>query len=396
MKPINLSKLSLIFTLLISIVPTSHAGNDSGNGGGGIVCLNANGKSSVELLDLVEAAKNPRLTIQRSSTPWPQQLENALQKYAAVHQDYVTLMREELASMDKNTVKLAADKRLPPPSDTQITELNEPRNCFIEGVANYNDLQGKLYLDTKLENLMSETDRAALRFHEAWYRVQRTKMTPTNNSKIAREVTGHVFASEPLVFTPAHIGIKNAISECISEDQNYIFYVIPQNNFTSSELLFTRIKGLDIGERTSILVSSNKKVPGQIKVNGDIMDSLTEGFIETSRDALKAERADGTAGTVHLQAKSIAVTVKTKYGASLNILLTTSDWASNRSKEHLDNILRYGYQQTDWAIGWALKNATVYENVSNYIALQVAGANLSRYSKGKNEYNSRFVCRALL
>jgi hypothetical protein len=389
MKAFNLSKI-VATVCLLSTSAFAAVGNDSGNGGGGIVCLQPNGTKTVTLLDLTEASSNPQLTLKRSNTPWEQQLENALQKYAAVHSDYVELMRNELSYIENNTIKVKGAQRLPPPADTQISNLDQPRNCFLEGVANYDDVKGKLYIDEELEQLLPETDKAALRFHEAWYKVQRSKMSATGNSKGAREATGYVFAQQPLDSIPANLGVENAISQCVSEDSRYQFFVIPQSQ--GYELLFARISGIVMGERTSMIVPSNENVAGRLAVEGDVQGALAEGFSMIKRSITKAEKASGSSGTSVLSQKHIFGVVKSKYGPSLKILVTSSDWASNEGDTKVSEISANGFSGSGYETSWNFKKASTYENLSNYISVQTAGTNIFQSKHYSNGVNSRFNC----
>jgi len=372
--------------LVLSFSNVYAAGGDSGNGGGGIVCLNANGERTVKLLDLREAEKNPALTITRSNKPWAAQLEAALQKYSAVNADYVKLMRAELKYMASNTI-LEDSLRLPPPNDTRITDLNEPRNCFLEGVENYDDVTGKLSIDAELEALMSETDRAALRFHEAWYRVQRVKMSPTDNSLVARKVTGAVFAQEELKVIPVNQGAEKAISTCTSEDAKFSFHIVPLND-EKIELMFTRVNGINLGERTAVVISPTSK-----NMDGDMLDSLSEGLITKTRASTKVDRKNGAGSGLDILAqRSVYTTATSSLSAPLKMLISTSDLISNKGAEHMEQFTRIGHTDGRSLI-WSLKAPTTYENVGNYIALKVGANNIGLDSHYSNEFNSRFTCK---
>jgi|GEM_PF-3551199 len=372
--------------LVLSFSNVYARGGDSGNGGGGIVCLNANGERTVKLLDLREAEKNPALTITRSNKPWGVQLEAALQKYSAVNADYVKLMRAELKYMAANTIMEDA-LRLPPPNDTRITDLNEPRNCFLEGVANYDDVTGKLSIDAELEALMSETDRAALRFHEAWYRVQRVNMSPTDNSLVARKVTGTVFAQEPLKVIPVNQGAENAVSTCTSEDAKYSFHIIPMDG--QVELLFTRVNGINLGERTAVIVSNTTR-----SLDGDMLGSLSEGLKSVTRESSKAERKNRAGSGLDVLAQnSVYVNAKASLSAPLHLFIASSDIISNQGAAHMEKFTRVGHSGSEYVWSWKVKKPTVYENVGNTIALKIGSANVAANAHYSTEFNSRFTCK---
>lgn len=384
----NLNKSSMLFMLLAF---SAFAGESTGggNGGGGILCLNSAGEKTVRLLDLREAERSG-LRILRTNIHFSLQLENALQKYGQIHKDYVALMRTELKYMEENTV-FVGEKRLPPPSDTRLSILEEPRNCFLEGVANYNDQEGKLYLDSELDALMPETDRAALRFHEAWYRVQRQHMSPTDNSQMARKVTGAVFANEALNVVDPEEGIENAVSICRSEDDKYTFYVIPGDS-GAIEILFKKINGVTQGERAAIIVEGDVT---KMKIDKDFMNSLSEGLVTSTHPTTKKEKVFGSSGISLLSQGSLFASTATTYGAPMQILIATSDWISNESEETLESISRYGFKETDWAMSWKVKKPMTYENYSNYISINTANTNIFTNPNYSNGINSRFVCQKI-
>lgn len=386
--------LPLVLAIPLSITSVlAAAGAGGGNGGGGIVCIQESGKRSVKLLDLREAEKNPDLTIKRSSAPWREQLEDALLKYAEVQPSLVELIRSELAYMEKNTI-LMKDRRLPPPTDTQISELDEPRNCFLEGVSDYNDNKVKLYLDPELDALMPETDRAALRFHEAWYRVQRSKLTPTANSKVARLVTGMVFAQEPLETSHELEGADQAIAECSSEDNNYSFFITPKGN-DGSEILFSKIAGLKSFERTAITINGEKNKDVQI-VEGKAIESLKAGYLPKVRPLTKKEKVNGRAGIYPVNGSDLFFKVKTKYGAPMKILISSMDLGSNEPREAMEDFVKNGFKD-GWAFSWGLpfKKGKTHEHFSNRIALYQGNNQIFKGSSYAKDYNTRFSCKNL-
>lgn len=384
--------LSLLVLIPLSVT-SALAGAGGGNGGGGIVCIEASGKRSVKLLDLREAEKNTALTIKRSSAPWKEQLEEALLKYAEVQPDLVKLIRAELAYIENNTV-LVRDRRLPPPTDTQISDLDEPRNCFLEGVADYNDKEVKLHLDPELDALMPETDRAALRFHEAWYRVQRSKLTPTANSKVARLVTGMVFAQESLESSNELEGADQAVAECSSVDNKYSFFVIPKGA-EGTEILFSKISGLKSHERTAITI--NGAVQGDVQIlEGKAMKSLENGYLPMMRPLTKQEKNRGGAGVFPVNGSNLYFKVKTKYGAPMKLLISSMDLGSNEPQEAMEDFVNNGFKD-GWAYSWGLpfKKGMTHEHYSNRIALFQGNNQIFKGSSYAQDYNSRFSCKNL-
>ena len=223
---IKFSTLILLGILLaLNAHATNRRGDKEGNGGGAIVCTNTDGTIiSAKLLDLREAEKKKH-GIARSTILKEVQLEDALKKLSAGGPDLVAKMRDILSTLDSKIVPPEAGKRLAPPTDTDMTLLDEPRNCSLEGVASYSDLTETLTVDPVIFAAMSPTDQAALKFHEALYKVWRMSSAQVTDSVQVRNLTGAVFSSEALSMTSPLAGTEKATHLCGNQDNS--FFLIP-------------------------------------------------------------------------------------------------------------------------------------------------------------------------
>lgn len=243
-------KKQILGLCLIASFSIMAKGKDGGNGGGAIVCVNNNEITSAKLLDLREAELNG-LTIKRSNQPYEVQLAAALDKYAKVYPQYLKWMKTEIDLINSKDVIKKSTKRLPPPTDTGIDRLNEERSCSLEGVARYNDDNTTLEIDQVIFDKFSPTDKAALYFHEALYRVHRLKIGTAINSEVIRTITGKIFAKEKLNLIAPEKSLAQAISRCSSKDQSNAneFFIVPSDNGTDYEAHFTKIMGTKLKEK---------------------------------------------------------------------------------------------------------------------------------------------------
>ncbi len=274
-------KRALMFPVLLILLATmarsgrAGEGGSGSHGGGAIVCSDGDGKIvSAKLLDLREAEKQG-MTIPRSDEPAEVQLERALAKLHETHAVLATKMRQVLRTM--KIVLIPAGERLPPPTDTNIRVLKEPRNCSLEGVAAFDDKTEELSIDGEIEAAMSRTDLAALYFHEAVYRVYRQSYAQTRNSLKARKLTGTIFSDAPLVFEKQYAGEEAAISFCETKDKETMFHVIPQAD-GSHRIQFIQIRGTWPTEKTYFdIPKENEATPllalGLVRVARDVRDS---------------------------------------------------------------------------------------------------------------------------
>lgn len=212
--------------LLVTAQAFAAGGASVGNGGGAIVCTDGDGKiTRAELLDLREAEQaSPGLVIPRSDEPKQAQLGRALARLEAMSPEIVREMREVLRDLDRKKVPVGGEYQLAPPTDTNLRVLKRERNCSLQGVASYDDSTDLLFVDTEILGAMSQTDQAALDFHEALYRVLRKGAARVKDSTAARKLTALMFLENEVRIAPPGSGSSQAVAECWAGDK-YHFYV---------------------------------------------------------------------------------------------------------------------------------------------------------------------------
>lgn len=264
---ITVRNLFVTSALVLSALQTAHAGNREGNGGGAWVCGNADGSiARAELLDLREAEQRGLMVERTNLISHDVQLKFALKKLAAVDPALVARMQKVLDNLKE--VPAPENMVLAPPADTGLKFLHGEANCSLQGVANYDDGLNQLDYSSDIKEAMSETDIAALYFHEALYKVQRDSIPVTISSTAARNLTGAVFSSSPLQVASPREGSENASFSCVAEnraaEETYHFYIIPMNN-GQSRVQFTRIAGMKLTEAATFETTTKDRVSQSIE-----------------------------------------------------------------------------------------------------------------------------------
>jgi len=273
MTPDKKTFVSSILTALLIGIPV-HAEREVGNGGGAIVCVQKDGSITAQLLDLREDIQNNALNISRSNDPKEVQLERALQKLSVVNSGTATLvqkMREFLATLPSRTYTLDETDpyQLPPPNDTDLSTIKREKNCSLQSVASYDDINDTLTIDSTIFSAMSPTDQAALEFHEALYKVLRTGSSHVTDSSATRKLVAETFATTPLSIVSPYDGIENALYVCNSVKDgtslhlDHQFYIIPSSNH-GYRLLITEIEGEALWDQTYLEISSEQVLSSNI------------------------------------------------------------------------------------------------------------------------------------
>lgn len=230
-----------VVSIVIFFAPIVHASKDSGekgNGGGAVVCRDAQNKiTSSELLDLWEGKNSPyrassRLTIlddpalapgQLNQPSQHSQIDRALKKLARLAgQRYSDRVRESIAIARRNVTLVPADVGIMPPPDAKNSFIK--KGCRPEGVALYDDRTETLFLDQEIFDAMSPTSQAALWVHEGLYRLLRRDAKVTDSIR-ARILTAYLFSSDE--FAHPRDGIHPLALRCEAEDHSALFYVQP-------------------------------------------------------------------------------------------------------------------------------------------------------------------------
>jgi len=132
--------LALLFSIFTS---SAYAGNETGHGGNGVLCVNpSTGEKHVELLDLWNGEAHGLRISRNNNLPAGQQLEAALAKLRKIHADpdegdsLVEVIRRSIVKVQK-TARFVSDVGFPIPQDTGVQVF--PAECQMVGIGSYQD-----------------------------------------------------------------------------------------------------------------------------------------------------------------------------------------------------------------------------------------------------------------
>jgi hypothetical protein len=194
-------------------------GGQDGGGGAAIVCRNEAGQiSSARLYDLYAIENNPRSPREtvKSNASIEQLLQQALNRVASAHSENgtpvvksdnltVSLISRALALVQRDWIPLLPGTRLDFVPDVAAEFVSSRPECKLETVAHYDDQLSNLSVDMQIYNQFSETDKAALKMHEALYKISRILFADTT-SKRTRGLVGELFAK---------VTLMNSVLTCI-------------------------------------------------------------------------------------------------------------------------------------------------------------------------------------
>lgn len=302
-------------TLISALLLTSTlaiAGHGEGNGGGAIVCADGAGKiTSVTLLDLWEMEAKYPGSIVKTNVPKEEQLAKAVERLSKYDKDLAAKVADVLVDLESKKVDLLADDGiLAPPSDTLIKSLKTPRNCPLSGAALYDDKKDTLTIDPEVIKKMTQTDLAALDFHEALYKAQRNSIARPTDSVSARKITGAIFSNLPSIPGYEHPtrGISKADFQCSSKSGD-LFYITGQPN-DAQRVQVVAILGERVFDKTIFDVTNENS-------HHNLADRLATGFKKFHRLPLNSN--DKWANPY------IKFKTSQKYGPSLKLSLGTQD-----------------------------------------------------------------------
>jgi hypothetical protein len=195
---IKLFKYFAIMNLMFSpIVLSAHAQDRGGNGGGAVVCRDANDQiTSAQVLDLYEGTAILGMKFIASSS-YESSIKEVLDKVMTYQKDYGALLATESNFIvdsirnNGNKVLLVSDK-LERVNDSYHLAL--PANCKIEQAAvrltkeQSTAFGGVLYMINKgIWNAFDDTNKAAIILHEAVYKISE-KSNSLGSRAIVREI----------------------------------------------------------------------------------------------------------------------------------------------------------------------------------------------------------------
>lgn len=180
--------------LFFALATTSSLAGQEGGGGVVVVCKEESG-TTVRLLDLFEAENLPgfkgKQHIARNELPVSQQVENAMTR---LHQypELQERVRAEIANYELHAKPLDFNYRFVLTGD--IDAFIIPENCELKNVVVYQDAE-QIWYKEELIALLPPTDQAALKLHEALYKIHRD-LGNQNGSKTTRMLVGLLFLAE--------------------------------------------------------------------------------------------------------------------------------------------------------------------------------------------------------
>jgi len=281
-------KATILLLVIMSVIslPVWAMGGTEGHGGGGILCTDGSGKIfSATLLDLWEVDKDDKspLFIPRSEEPKALQLERALTKLSQFDPTTAKAMRAVLADLEKpeKRVPIPNDKRLVPPTDTQLQYLKKEKNCSLVGIASFDDKNDILSVDQEFIDAMSQTDQAALDFHEAYYKVQRQSPAHVTSSIYTRRMTAAIFAGRPVLRIDPKTGLNKARFECDAGSGKYHFYILKDGSTNGTQVQFTKIAGRALIDRVVYDLSFQGQGTMPVRLR-TFVEHLNDGFQKNS------------------------------------------------------------------------------------------------------------------
>ncbi len=258
----NLIFLSVVLVSQISIAQIDR----KGNGGNVVVCKDSGGNiTSVETLDLYEGRAIYNLSYKEDPTPALQQAlryTDQISKYLGSPVSAKNLS-EDVKDLYQNLHFLPKGTGLKPIDD--IGNFIIPKSCQIVQTINYREWK-KIFVDSDIWNLLSETQKTALLLHEAIYAfyregfsgvVQETTSVRTRHA-VAALMSG---ARVQSVDKPVNLG-GNSYLHCRTEAPvTEFFYYQDQSN--QSVVQFRFFADHIVLTRTWITSMDHKVVTGE-------------------------------------------------------------------------------------------------------------------------------------
>ncbi len=232
---INVKLLFLSFNFLLSAVSLGSVtdaaldGGHESNSGGAFVCRDGNGGvQSVKLLDLFEGENLYSLVPMQSKATVAQLLEDALAKVQRASDPLVTsalgsplsqALRPLLLKIQNEGISLPIGVGIAPPNDMEHELTME--GCPLEGAISWNDKTNKIYKNMRIISKMDNVSKAALYFHEAFYRLLRDKGGESTAVR-TRKVTASVFSDAQLI--PIGQGLPTQNVELCRSNNEIAYY----------------------------------------------------------------------------------------------------------------------------------------------------------------------------
>jgi hypothetical protein len=175
-QPYFLATACAVVGLFTPILLNAQSAPGGSGGGGAYVCRPKNGKMTAELIELWEAQHVRHEDIAYSDAPVDTQIESALKRLKFIDPEFEAVVAKDLKEIDKSIFDVAEKEiGLAPPPDA-LSGYMKP-GCPPEGMLYYDqDAKENEKLKrrkTVFNALLTNTDRAAARTHEAIYKANR-------------------------------------------------------------------------------------------------------------------------------------------------------------------------------------------------------------------------------
>lgn len=252
---VNFTKsLFLALTLAASVL---HAGGMEGGGGNAVVCRDTQGKMvSAELYDLFEGRALYGYLPKETIIDYASQARVISKKMTEANQD---------SFFETETERILNDVRFLPPEAALVPiddsgSIVKPSNCDIFQTAIYQSNK-RVYFDTNIWNLLTETNRAALISHEVFYAYLRY-YDAAKSSLRARQYVAYMYSGQNLkkIWTPTE---GEHFEICRTDYDN------PSNGSNPQAMLFYSRLNEDGSWKISFKYFNGLKVLGLTEINSN-------------------------------------------------------------------------------------------------------------------------------
>lgn len=302
------------------VQPNEATGGVDGGGGKSVVCRNDQQQIiSAQSLDLYEGRTLYGLHIQTSDESMNLQIEKALKTFAgdqSIIKYYVSIVKEKMTLL---------------PAGTQLSEVSDsydivfPKGCKSEQLARYYSDE-KIFVNSDIWSLLSQTDKAALILHEAIYKVNR--MYGAMDSRQSRHIVMSLFDANTKWIDPEQNVPSDALN-CISMNGALFMYAYrnPNNNWV---LQFKVLGGTTIVSKKQATLNSNPQNTfdfNEVKSFGVVKGDSIGAYTKISLTA-EADFEDGD--TIILTKRwEPVVTVDGRYLLGYQTMRYYLTWSSN-------------------------------------------------------------------
>lgn len=258
--------------ILLMMIPGMAMANAKvvGNGGVVVACRGVSGEiEKVELYDLYEGRALLNVTPVETGADYVDAARTKIKTFNSLmfDLDFGGVVLDNLDYIVKNL------SMLPPGVGLKLTEdmasILIPKKCEFAQLINYRN-DGKIYVDSDLWNLMTDTGKAAALLHETIYYYLRLR-TEKDSSRV-RKAVAYLFANVPMEKV---LSDKNDF-RCESERGETIFNVVVKDGVTKGE--FERLNGQYMISRSEVTFEQEDGIQF-LKIQSMTRDGVVIAFI---------------------------------------------------------------------------------------------------------------------